>query len=128
MNIKKTKVLLVEDHKTSQKIALLTLNELNCDVDAADTGGQALELFKTNEYDIIFMDLGLPDIDGLTVTETIRRMETSSNHIPIVALTAHSDDTYKVRSLEIGMNDFLMKPLTAQNSQTILDKYVNNKG
>lgn len=72
------------------------------------------------------MDLGLPDTDGYTVTETIREMEEQTNrHTPIVALTAHTDETFKKNAFESGMDDFLTKPITIEKAKQVIDKYTN---
>lgn len=120
------RVLLVEDHSIAQKIEIEVLKELNCSVDAANNGVQALELLTKNKYEIIFMDLGLPDIDGLTLTETIRRTGGKNALIPIIALTVYSDNEYKNRAIWVGMNDFIAKPLTTENCRKALKTYVSS--
>src|SRR6185369_15432786 len=91
----KYKILLVEDVKIAQKFAVMIFEAINCEVDTADTGAQAIELFNKKKYNLIFMDLGLEDMDGLTVTEAIRRMEKIDERVPIIALTAHSEEEMK---------------------------------
>ncbi|MDB6095746.1 MAG: GacS/BarA family sensor protein [Francisellaceae bacterium] len=124
----KAQILLVEDLKIAQKVAILTLEDLNCEVDVAETGLEALEKIKIKSYQLIFMDIGLPDIDGLTITETIRRQEsiyTTQKFTPIIALTAHSnDEELKRQCLEVGINDYIIKPLKPENAQVILNKYL----
>ena len=123
----KHKVLMVEDLKIAQKVAKLILsNDLGCAVDIAETGAQALELANKNSYDLIFMDLGLPDIDGLTVTETIRKNDYQPT-VPIIALTAHGGDDCKTRCMEVGMNDFVVKPIRVEDGSRLIDKYIVNK-
>lgn len=120
----KIKALLVEDLKIAQKVASLTLAQLNCETDIAETGAQALELASKQRYDIIFVDLGLPDTDGATVTKTIRRTKGKNSITPIVALTAHSETNLKEAWIEIGFDAFLEKPLTLQAAQIVLGKFV----
>ncbi len=120
------KTLLVEDHSIAQKIELEVLKQLNCVVDTASNGVNALELLTQNKYDIIFMDLGLPDIDGLTLAETIRRTGGKNALIPIIALTVYSDNEYKNRAIWVGMNDFISKPLTVENCEKVLKTYVSS--
>lgn len=127
MDGKKIKVLVVEDVKFQQKIIMMILEGLSCEVDVADGGMQALELVSKNNYDLIFMDLGLGDTDGLTVTENIRNMEGKNKHTPIIALTAHAGDETKNRCFQVGMNDFTNKPITKETAQAMLDKYVSKK-
>lgn len=123
----KHKILLVEDIKIAQKLASLRLHELDCEVDTAYSGAQALELFNKKTYTLIFMDLGLGDMDGLTVAETIRKLEGDSHHIPIIALSAHEADDVKESCLKVGMNDFLGKPLTTDRAREILEKFQYSK-
>lgn len=124
MSEKHPKILVVEDIKIAQKLAGMILHQLNCEVDTADNGVQAIECYNKQTYDLIFMDLGLPDMDGLTVTETIRKLESKPQHTPIVALTAHDDADVKKACLEHGMDDFLAKPLTPQAASSILQRFV----
>ncbi|MBA3660256.1 MAG: response regulator [Gammaproteobacteria bacterium] len=120
----KYKILMVEDIKVAQKVAMLVLtDELGCNMDIAETGAQALQMVADNSYSLIFMDLGLPDIDGLTVAETIRKNEKNSDPVPIIALTAHRDVGSRERCLEAGMNDFIEKPIKLEDCYRLLKKY-----
>lgn len=125
MDRSKHHVLLVEDIKIAQKVASLRLMELNCEVDTAETGARAIELVNQHTYDLILMDLGLPDMDGLTVTETIRKMEKTDEHVPIIALTAHEAEDIKESCLKVGMDDFLGKPLTIEKARSVIDKFLS---
>ena len=84
----KPKILVVEDVEIASRMAVVMLESYGCAVDTVETGSSALEIIEEKDYDLILMDLGLPDMDGLSVTETIRRMHHNPD-IPIVALTAH---------------------------------------
>ena len=117
-----TAVLLVEDHAIAQKIAILALEPFQCQVDIAANGTQALEMYNNNQYDLILMDLGLPDIDGVTVTETIRRQGSDQIRVPIVALTANADETYRNHCIEAGMDDFLLKPISTALCKKVFQK------
>ena len=121
------KVLVVEDHPIAQRIAVIVLNTLACEVDIAKNGIEALELFDKNHYDLIFMDIGLPDMSGLVVTANIRTKENKLNSVPVVGLTAHSNEEIRLEAIKVGMNDFLAKPLTKENCSTILNKFVYKK-
>ncbi len=119
------RVLIVEDNPIAQTVAKAILNQLHCDTDLADTGKKAVELWKKGQYDLIFMDIGLPDMDGYEVTHQIRLYElTQKTHSPIIALTAHAGDENKQRCIEAGMNAVLTKPLTAQSCTDILDAFI----
>lgn len=127
METNRTKVLLVEDVKIAQTGAVMALSELNCDVDVAETGTKALKLAGQNRYELILMDLGLPDVDGMTLTETIRKMPEHQRGTPIIALTAHADTNYRNDCYEIGMDGYVVKPLTMDTARDLLTRYVTNK-
>jgi two-component system aerobic respiration control sensor histidine kinase ArcB len=98
---------------------------MNCQVDVASSGTDALAFCKKNTYDLIFMDIGLgADIDGYEVTRLIRTQETETNHIPIIALTAHAGDESKQRCIEAGMDAVLTKPLTQTHATDILKTFI----
>ena len=101
-------VLLVEDNEINQIMAseLLTLEGFK--VDIASNGQEAVEMVAQHDYDIVLMDIQMPEMDGLTATRIIRQ---SANTIPILALTAHTLALDREKSLEAGMNDHITKPL-----------------
>ncbi len=118
-------VLIVEDNLIAQSVAKSILAQLHCDADCAETGIHAVELWKTQDYDLIFMDIGLPDLDGYQVTHQIRIQELArKTHTPIIALTAHIGDENKKRCIEAGMNAVLTKPLTAQSCMDIINAFL----
>lgn len=117
-------VLVVEDVELSQKAVTYILSKLNCHVTIAATGQEALSYGIHVPYHLIFMDIGLPDRDGITVTETLRHTSLANQQTPIIALTAHAPDEALVqRCSEAGMNDFLTKPLVSFLAHAILAKY-----
>lgn len=121
------KILIVEDGLISEQMAKFALQSLgNVEIDSIDSGEEALQLLHTREYDMIFMDLGLPDIDGIQVTKQIRKQEQENNlkTIPIIALTAQTGASAASASLKAGMNGFIPKPLTPDKAQEALDKWV----
>ena len=121
----KHRILVIEDNKIAQAVAQSLLNHLACAVDIAETGKQALALWKERSYDLIFMDIGLADIDGYELSHLFRQQELIKNtHIPIIALTAHADDDNKKKCIEAGMNALLIKPLTAKNCSDIVNLFI----
>lgn len=119
------RVLVVEDNPIAQTVAKSILNKLNCNTDIAESGRRAVALWKSRYYDLIFMDIGLPDLDGYEVTHQIRVQELPrKTHTPIIALTAHIGDENKKRCIEAGMNAVLTKPLTLKNCSDILDAFI----
>ncbi|MFZ9846553.1 MAG: response regulator [Flavobacteriales bacterium] len=108
----KLQILLAEDNELNQILALRVLNNFGCEVDIADNGKIALEKFRNKDYDIILMDIMMPEMDGLETTKIIRNeFSEPKKNIPILAMTAfiftESDDN---KYLEAGMNDYILKP------------------
>ena len=123
----RTKVLLVEDQEIALLSAKIILTQLGCDLEIAKDGNGALELANSNQYDLILIDIGLPDIDGIEVTSLIRNnKECLNNQTPIVALTAHGEKKYQIRANNAGVNDFLIKPLTKEVGLAIIKKFITN--
>jgi len=109
--LKDLKVLLVEDNVINQKITLLTLKPLVFSIDTATNGKEALEMFGTNNYDLILMDIQMPVMNGLTATEKIRALESTTNsHVPIIAITANAMIGDKEKCLSSGADDYISKP------------------
>ncbi len=118
-------VLVVEDNLIAQTVAKSIIIKLGCIVDIAETGKAAVDLAKTKHYDLIFLDIGLPDIDGYQVAQLIRVNElTLKTHCPIIALTAHAGEGNKKRCTEAGMDAVLTKPLTFNNCMKIMNTYL----
>jgi CheY-like chemotaxis protein/HPt (histidine-containing phosphotransfer) domain-containing protein len=106
------------------------LEMFGCEVDIAGNGQVAVDLTKKNRYDLIFMDLHMPVMDGLTATCIIREHEKSSAQsepVPIIALTAGVFDEEKGLCLEIGMNDFMLKPFTASQLFKMISEHIPEK-
>jgi len=109
------KILLVEDNKINQTIAVLLLKKLGYQCDIAENGFQALEALKnqpeSNQYTFLFMDMQMPEMDGLTATKKI--IEIYGDKRPtIVAMTANVFEEDKIKCLDAGMDDFISKPIS----------------
>jgi CheY-like chemotaxis protein len=119
MIAEKVSVLLVEDNKLVRKMSIIVLEQLNCMVDAVSTGRSGIEYANNRHYDLIFMDIGLPDMCGLDAIDQIRKY----SKVPIIALTAHSDKEYIAESYKMGANEFLIKPLNNEMGQAMIQRY-----
>jgi CheY-like chemotaxis protein len=119
-------VLVVEDTPMNQQLAQWTLQKLGCTVDIAENGEAALHQIRTATYDLILMDLQMPGMDGLTATCEIRRIEITEalQMTPIVAMTAHVLDEDRNLAQKAGMQDFLIKPVSADEFQRVLAKFL----
>jgi two-component system aerobic respiration control sensor histidine kinase ArcB len=115
--------LFVEDNKLAQKIGIIVLEQCNCQVDAVATGELAVQYANRKAYQLIFMDIGLPDMDGLAVIQEIKKIQLNKD-APIIVLTAHSDKEYMAQSYEAGVVEYLVKPLRDQTAKNLLDKYL----
>jgi CheY-like chemotaxis protein len=114
------KILLVEDDFLQKKLGVMVLSGIS-QVDVASNGKEAVEKFSSGHYDLVFMDIGLPEIDGIEATRQIREHDKNT---PIIALTAHSDETKKQAALAAGMNDYMVKPITVESAQDAFKKWV----
>ncbi|WP_172593981.1 ATP-binding protein [Candidatus Rickettsiella viridis] len=120
-------LVVVEDNPIAARVAQGALLELNCQTDIAPDGKMALNLVERNYYDLILMDIGLPDGDGCDVTRRIRLKQWQSNpSVPIIGLTAHTVKEKKKRCLENGMNAIYSKPLTPEKAAEILSVFLSH--
>ena len=103
-------MLLVEDNEINQLVAQEMLAEAGLLVDVAENGKVAVEKVRTGNYDLVFMDMQMPVMDGLAATRQIRETR-SPDRLPIVAMTANAIEQDRRRCLEAGMNDTLTKPI-----------------
>lgn len=121
------KILLIEDNLLNQKVVLFNLKKLNYNITAITNGREALEHAKTNSYDLILMDIMLPEMNGMEITEEIRIFEKENgieNPVPIIALTANTYDNDREKCLSVGMNEYLAKPFNAQQLIDMIKKFI----
>lgn len=122
-----SRVLLVEDNTVNQKVALKMLKDFGLYCDLAEDGLQALHLARQNQYDLILMDLQMPNMDGYQATKVLREEEGLNKLTPIVALTANALYDVKNQCLQAGMNDFLAKPYKKALLQQLLTRWLKVK-
>ena len=130
---KSLKILLAEDNLINQKLAARLLEKQGWQVTIANNGKEAVVLSEKGKFDMILMDIQMPEMDGLEATEEIRkREETTDKHIPIIALTAHAFEEDKRKCLETGMNAYTTKPIRVQKLfaiiEDIFERFGKNKG
>lgn len=119
------KILVVEDNSMAAAVVKNILNRFGFVVDIATTGKQGIALAEVKQYELIFMDIGLPDVDGFEVTRTIRTFTWNTNStIPIIALTAHIDTENQKNCIDAGINTVLSKPLKVDVAIDILQKFI----
>jgi signal transduction histidine kinase/ActR/RegA family two-component response regulator len=104
------RVLVVEDNLINQMLVLKVLKKQGFEIDVAENGLIALKKYENNDFDIILMDVQMPEMDGYEATQKIRALKTYKKDIPIIAMTAHTIKGEYEHCIEIGMNDFISKP------------------
>jgi len=108
------RILLAEDGVVNQQVAVLMLESQGHEVTVVNNGNTAVERFKTGDFDLILMDVQMPDMDGLEATRIIREIEKENSRIPIIAMTAHAMRGDREKCLRAGMDDYLSKPIQAE--------------
>lgn len=118
--MRKLNILLVEDDELSQKVTAFYLKRYDHEVDIAKNGLEAVSKFKLLKYDLILMDIQMPEMDGLQAAKEIRRIETDypeKGHTIIIAITTNPD---KVTILKAGMDGYTQKPFSFNGLNTLL--------
>ena len=128
LNFNPVHVLLVEDNEINREIANMILTQAGFAVDMAENGKIALGKFSSHEpgyYDAILMDIRMPEMDGLEATEKIRALDRSdAAAVPIIAMTANAFDEDVQRSLQVGMNAHLTKPVEPERLYQTLEELI----
>jgi len=123
------RILLAEDDRTCQAVASTLLRKRGYEVAIAKTGAEALTLLEQESYDLLLLDVQLPQGDGLEVTEKVRRHEQGTgHHLPIIAFTAHALQGHRERFLEAGMDGYVAKPFTPDELYAALDRVLDPAG
>ena len=121
---KEIQILLVEDYPTNQQVAMRHLSKAGYQVDLAEDGSQAVKSYKRKYYNLIFMDIEMPIMDGYAATQEIRKIETRNleqstiQRVPIIAMTAHAVKGFRERCLKTGMDDYIPKPVKRKDSHS----------
>ena len=105
------RVLVVDDYEANRRLMSELLRTQNIDTTLAESGEEALQLWRNHHFDMIFMDIQMPGLNGIDTTQTIRSEE-SGRRTPVIALTAHAGTEEKSRLLSAGLDDYLSKPIS----------------
>ncbi len=120
------RVLVAEDNAVNQQVALGILRRMGAHAEVVGSGAESIEALRQAPYDIVLMDVQMPDMDGLEATQRIRSGEAGERcmHIPIIAMTAHALQSDRDRCLAAGMNDYVSKPVKPQELHQVLEKWL----
>lgn len=116
------KILVAEDNRLNQRVAQNLFGKLGYHIDLANDGAEAIRLMKKKDYDIVFMDIYMPLMDGI---EAVRTLKSNGVTCPIVAMTASNDQFERTRAMEVGMDDYISKPTRAEDILRMLAKWCN---
>jgi CheY-like chemotaxis protein len=122
---RKLKILLAEDNEVNQLFIVKILSRKDWTVDTAGTGIEVLEMMKVNQYDLILMDIQMPEMDGMEAAKRIREKERNEGgHVVIIALTANATEHDKISCLQSGMDDYLPKPIRTQKLYDCINRNI----
>jgi len=105
------RILLAEDNKINQKFATALLQQAGHSIEIAENGHQAVDAVRQSDFDVVLMDIQMPELDGIQATRQIRRIPEPKGNIPIIAMTANAMTGAKEEYLAAGMNDYISKPV-----------------
>jgi CheY-like chemotaxis protein len=118
-----SRILLVEDNAINREVAQELLSGVGLAVDTAENGQQAVTMVDTTAYDLVLMDVQMPEMDGLEATRVIRAMAGKAD-LPVLAMTANIFEEDHRTCLEVGMNDFIAKPFDLENFFSTIIKWL----
>jgi PAS domain S-box-containing protein len=126
--LKLKNILLAEDDLVSRNMMSIILKNEGLQVITAQNGEEAIYAFEKGKFDLVFMDINMPVLDGYSATAQIRLVEKNrSNHVPIIAMTAYALKGDRERCLEAGMDDYLTKPIILSDVKDMIHKYLNDE-
>ena len=122
-------ILLAEDNRVNQLVASRILEKIGHGIMIANNGAEALALIAANSFDLVLMDIQMPQMDGLTATKTLRLQETATRiHLPIIAMTAHAMKGDRERCLEAGMDGYVSKPINTKELELAIAHVMRGAG
>ena len=114
---------MAEDNVVNQMVVTAMLKNLGCESHVVSNGREVLDYVRESTPDIILMDISMPDMDGITATNELRKMDSAAASIPVIGVTAHAMREDRDRCIAAGMNDYLPKPIKEEALRNMLDKW-----
>ena len=118
------RILVVDDTGIVRTVHRKLLTDIGYAVDEACDGKEALALLEKEKYEAVFMDINMPNMDGLTAASEIRRREENTRHIPIIGITGYENE--EKACLDAGMDAVLLKPVTPAQMYSLVEEWINN--
>jgi len=125
INDRPLNILLVEDVKINVMVATAILTTMGHKVHTEENGSKALEALRTRDFDLIFMDCQMPEMDGYQCTRTLRDPASGvrNSRIPVIAMTAHAMSGDREKCLDAGMDDYITKPISIETVQNAIIRW-----
>ena len=117
-------ILIAEDNLINQKVAQSIFKNIGYEIDIARNGLEAVQLMEKSNYDVVFMDLLMPEMDGYQATSEIRK---AGHDLPVIAMSADETDETRAAAFEAGMNEYLMKPARVESIKQLLIKLFSTR-
>jgi CheY-like chemotaxis protein len=118
-------VLLAEDDEINRIYVEELLGNRNCQVTSVENGLEVLEALKKDQFDLILMDIQMPEMDGIQAVKKIREQEEGTDqHTPVIALTAHAMSEHREESILAGMDGYLSKPMVVEELLTVMSRFL----
>jgi PAS domain S-box-containing protein len=121
------RILLADDSPANQMVAVAMLRASGSRVDTVNNGLEAVEALRNLPYDLVLMDISMPEMDGLEATGVIRQLPGSKGNVPVIAMTAHAIVGDREKFMAAGMNDYISKPVTKQRLYEVLNQWLPRK-
>jgi two-component system sensor histidine kinase/response regulator len=121
------RILLADDNAVNRRIAQAMLLQLGHVVDTVQNGQAALEALQNVAYDLVFMDVQMPELDGFEATRAIRHLRGPAAKVPIIAMTAHAMVGDRERCIEAGMDDYVSKPIKRESLEKVVSLWIQRR-
>ncbi|MCP4716063.1 MAG: response regulator [Deltaproteobacteria bacterium] len=124
---RRIRILVADDNETNRVVALGVLGKLGYPADTVNNGKEALSALETKKYDLVFMDVQMPVMDGFKATQAIRKKEKNQHRTPVIAMTAHASQDDRRRCIDAGMDDYVAKPIRPQELAAVIKRQLDDK-